>query len=206
MTGKNATGGATKYGRARQLLAGRALADFNHAATTYGNKSLANYTRCIQVVTLGVFPQKDLQDQKRWMRRFLKKPRDMPVQEYIAQVIKINKYLEEFLPTIVVGNATKLPVNELLDLLEFRIPIKWQRQMQVQNFEPTTGTLRDFQNFCERLESALDDPVMDDKSNETSRQEKGNKKRRCNNNDEGKNISTCCMGITLRTAPNSAVP
>ena len=86
------------------------------------NESLSNYTRCIQAVTLGLFLQKALQDQKRWMRRFLKKPRDMPVQDYIAQVIEINDYLAEFPPTIVDGNAIKLPDNELLDLLEFGIP------------------------------------------------------------------------------------
>ena len=57
MTQQNATGRATKYALARQLLAGRALAGFNHSATTYSNDSLANYTRCIQSVTLGVFPQ-----------------------------------------------------------------------------------------------------------------------------------------------------
>ena len=134
MTGRNATGGATKYALVRRLLDGRAMADFNHAATTYRNESLANHTRCIQAVTLGVFHQKALQDQTRWMQSFLKKPRDMPVQDYIAQVIEINNYLEEFPPTIVGRNATKLPDNELLDLLEFRIPIKWQQQMQVQNF------------------------------------------------------------------------
>ena len=92
------------------------------------------------------------------MQPFLKKPRDMPMQEYIAQVIKINDYLKEFLPTIVGRNATKLLEEELLDLLEFRIPIKWQRQMQVQNFGPTARTLQDFQDFCEHLESALDKP------------------------------------------------
>ena len=57
MTGQNATDGATKYALARQLLAGRALADFNRTATINGNESLANYTRCIQVVTFGVFPR-----------------------------------------------------------------------------------------------------------------------------------------------------
>ena len=109
------------------------------------------------------------------MQRFLKKLRDMLVRDYITWVIEINNYLEEFLPTIVGRNATKLPDNEILDLLEFGIPIKWQRQMQAQNFEPTAGTLRDFQNFCERLESALDDPVTDDKSNKMCGQEKGSK-------------------------------
>ena len=58
--------------------------------------------------------------------------------------------------------------------------------MQVQNLEPTAGTLQDFQNFCEPVESVLDKLVTDDKSNKMSR-ENINKKRRCNNNDdEGK--------------------
>ena len=203
---KNATREATKCMLARQLLAGRALADFNHAATANGNKSLANCTRCIQAVTLRVFLQKYLQDKKRWTKHFLKKPRDMPVQDYIAQVVKINDYLAEFPPTIVGRNITRLRDDKLLDLLEFEIPIKWQRQMQVQNFEPTARTLRDFQDFCERLESALDKPVMDNKSNKTSGQENGNKKCCCNNNNKDKNISACCMKRNLHTAPNSAVP
>ena len=61
------------------------------------------------------------------MQRFLKKPRDMLVQEYIARVIEINNYLEEFLPTIIGGNSIKLSDNKLLDLREFGISIKWQR-------------------------------------------------------------------------------
>ena len=42
MMGLNTTGRATKYTLARQLLTGRALADFNNAATLNSNKSLAN--------------------------------------------------------------------------------------------------------------------------------------------------------------------
>ena len=193
MSGQNATGGPTKYALARRLLAGRALADFNHAATLHANETVQNYTRCIAAVTLGVFPQKALQDQKRWMRRFLKKPREMPVREYIARVIEINDYLEEFPPTTVGGDATKLPEDELLDLLEFGIPIKWQRQMQVQNFVPTAGTLREFQDFCERLEAALEETPADPQPKQVSEKGKGNKKRRCNQNDEGKGKHFCML-------------
>ena len=64
MTRQNAIGRATKYALARRLLSGHALVDFNHTATANGIESLANYTRCIQAVTLGVCPLKDLQDQK----------------------------------------------------------------------------------------------------------------------------------------------
>ena len=76
------------------------------------------------------------------MQCFLKKPRDILVQEYIACVIKINDYLKEFLPVIVGRNATKIPDNKLLEILEFGIPIKWQEKIQFQNFEPTAGILR----------------------------------------------------------------
>ena len=100
----------------------------------------------------------------------------MPVQDYIARVTKINDYLTKFPPVTQGRNATNLPKNKLLDLLESGIPLKGQRKMQVQNFEPTAGTLHNFQDFCERLGSALEDPPADNKSNKTSRQEKENKK------------------------------
>ena len=59
--------------------------------------------------------------------------------------------------------------------------------MQVQNLEPTAGTLGNFRDFCERLESALDDHPADNKSNKTYGQERGNKKRYWNNsNNKGK--------------------
>ena len=79
--------------------------------------------------------------------------------------------------------------------------------MKVQTFEPTAGTLRDFQDFCKHLESALDDPPADNKSNKTSGQEKGNKKPHPKIvTTKAKIISACCMGITLRTPPNGAAP
>ena len=47
--------------------------------------------------------------------------------------------------------------------------------------------LHNFHDFCKRLDSALDDPPADNKSNKTSGQEKGNMKRsRNNSNSEDK--------------------
>ena len=61
--------------------------------------------------------------------------------------------------------------------------------MQVQNFKPTAGTLCSFQDYCKRLEAALDDPPADNKSNKTSGKENGNKKRsQNNNNNKGKKL------------------
>ena len=132
----------------------------------------------------------------------------MPVRDYIAHVIEINDYLTEFPPTVVGGDSTKLSDDKLLDLLEFGIPIKWQRQMQVHNFEPTAGTLREFQDFCERLESALDKYAVtqDTNSKKPSGHEKGKKKNAVKTQTPKTLNSVCCMGKTLRTPWNSAVP
>ena len=55
----------------------------------------------------------------------------MLVRDYIARVIEINDYLEEFPSVVAERNATKILEDKLLDLLEFGIPIKWQLQLQV---------------------------------------------------------------------------
>ena len=55
--------------------------------------------------------------------------------------------------------------------------------MQVQKFVSTSGTLCDFQDFYKRLESAIEDQLMDNKSNNTSSQDKGSKNHCCNNNN-----------------------
>ena len=65
--------------------------------------------------------------------------------------------------------------------------------MKVQNFEPTSGILRNFQDFCKLLEATLDDPPADNRSNKTSGQEKGTKKRRWNNNNNKDKINHCML-------------
>ena len=41
---------------------------------------------------------------------------------------------------------------KLLDLLEFRVPIKWQKFMVMHGLDPSKGTIKEFTEFCERLE------------------------------------------------------
>ena len=63
--------------------------------------------------------------------------------------------------------------------------------MKVQKLEPMAVNLSDFQDFCERLESALDDPPADNKFNKTPRQDK--KKKFCQNNNNNKNKKHYCI-------------
>ena len=50
-------------------------------------------------------------------------------------------------------DGTKLPKDEILDLLEFGIPNTWQKAMLLQDFDPQVHTVNDFVQFCERLET-----------------------------------------------------
>ena len=91
------------------------------------------------------------------MRRFLCKPCIMRVKDYAARVVEINSYISDFPPVNATTPATMLGDNELIDLLEFGIPVRWQKYMVMQRFDPLNGTIKEFSKFCELLEDAMDD-------------------------------------------------
>ena len=93
LEGQGATAGPRKFSLARRLLMGSALANFNNSANFCATETREHYLQCIHVVTLGVFPQDALKEQKTWMRRFLKKPANWDIKKYVARVVEINKYL-----------------------------------------------------------------------------------------------------------------
>ena len=47
--------------------------------------------------------------------------------------------------------------NKLLYLLDFGVPIKWQKHTVMHGFDPQNGTIKEFSDFCERLEHAMED-------------------------------------------------
>ena len=109
---------------ARRLLIGESLAHFEKKAETFvetdgeGNKTtceetLDNFELALQAVTMTVFPKKSLTTQKRYMRRIMRKPRDMKTRDYCARYAEINKYLEEF--PLFKGKQQVLPEDEILE-------------------------------------------------------------------------------------------
>ena len=76
------------------------------------------------------------------MRRFLKKPADWDIKQYVARVVEINEYLPRFPPKVIGGNSEKLPDKKLLELLEFGIPLKWCNQLHLRNFNVQEHTIK----------------------------------------------------------------
>ena len=130
--GQNATTGPAKFLLAKRLLEDGALQASKNAARTAGAETTQNYKVVIKAVTAHIMPKKALQKQKRHMRRFLKKPLDLKVKDFVEQVVTINKLLTRFPDSSPTVSAAKIPDNKILDLLESAMPITWQRHMVLQ--------------------------------------------------------------------------
>ena len=81
LDGQSKTARPAKFELDRGFLIRRALADFNNVASLRITETREHYLQCINPVTLGVFPQDALKEQKMWMRRFLKKPADWDIKK-----------------------------------------------------------------------------------------------------------------------------
>eukprot|EP00957_Ditylum_brightwellii_P036349 2752248-Ditylum_brightwellii.AAC.1 len=66
----------------------------------------------------------------------------LTVKEEVVQVLELNSYLKDF-PTHNGNKTQPLDKDELLDILEYRVPASWHREFTVQGFDPSNcGVLR----------------------------------------------------------------
>ena len=95
IVGQAIMSGPNQYSLAKRRLEGIALAAFEKAATAQTSETIATFKECLEELKKHIFPQRALANQKRYMQRFLQKPRDMTVREFAAWLNKINKYLSD---------------------------------------------------------------------------------------------------------------
>ena len=139
--------------------------------------------------------------QKRYIRRALRKPRNMKMREWLARVNEMNNHSPRFPrsgPQQV--DPTKLDDDEIKEIAECGIPHNWQQQMRLQNFDVTEKTVPEFIDFCERFEQletsegGTDNPR---KTNDEKTPKKGNERgrqtdRRNNNSDSSGKVEHHC--------------
>ena len=105
-----------------RLLQGDALAAFNaHKPNRTATETNEAFEKCEKKLTAHVCPPRSATNQKRFMRRFLKKPYLMCIQDDVARVVEMNEYLP-LMPEIGGEEPDILPEDELLELLEFILP------------------------------------------------------------------------------------
>jgi hypothetical protein len=153
LIGQNITTGPPTYAMTRRILEGAALAKFEDSVLDRGTETLDHFTLVLEDMSNYVFPRRALQMQKRFMRRYMRKPRKLKMREFMARVEELNHDLRYF-PVFVPG--ARLLEDELLDIYENGVPNSWQKQFLLQGFDPIEHTKQEFLEFCERLEATED--------------------------------------------------
>ena len=159
--GQDMTTGKQKFAFMRSVLKGDASSTWFAAANVQENiaktagleiESEADLEKCFQALLTHVFPRNALTTQTRYMRRFIRKPRDMTVRAYKTRLLEMNSQLAHFPPQF--SATQKLGAEELYDILQTGIPKSWQREMINQGFDVMDGskTFQDLVDFCERQE------------------------------------------------------
>ena len=150
LTGQNVQSATGKFAMTRRLLEGDALAAFNAEATTQSQETDANYTKCMHKLATYVFPKNALTIQRQWFHRYLHKPTEIKMREFVARINEINAYLDEYPPAF--DKQQMITESEMKDLLEFAIPIIWRVKMAEHAFRPIDHDIVDIVEFCERIE------------------------------------------------------
>ena len=84
--GQNITMAEDKFGMMRNLLREDCLRVFEQGAVEAGEVSDQSFLTCVHKLVTYCFPKNALAIQKRYMRRFLRKPRDMKIREFYVRV------------------------------------------------------------------------------------------------------------------------
>ena len=111
-----------------------------------------DHTTALQAVILDAMPYKAITKEKRYMRRFMKKPPNMRFRTYAAHIMKINKEKNLELPPFK-DTEQVLKKDDLVDILLNGMPTAWEDKMDKHNFDPEAHPIQELIDFCERLES-----------------------------------------------------
>ena len=79
------------------------------------------------------------------------KPRYTKIRDFIWYIDEMVEYLEKFPPF---GEGQRVPYDEILNMVEFSLLKKWQKELIIQGFDSANQCLMDIFEFCERLETA----------------------------------------------------
>jgi hypothetical protein len=185
--GQDITTGPDQYSMCRKVFLNEALTAFNNAATTVGLETVANLKLVFKKVAETVFPLRAYFTQKQAMRRFMRKPKDMKIRDYVDRLQEINNYLVHFPVKEGETAATSLPNEEMMDILLFGIPNSWQKKIVELGFDSIAHTPQEFVEICERI--SYGEQVNDDGQKAKPKQNAGSKGAKWQPNSSGKNSS-----------------
>jgi hypothetical protein len=102
----------------------------------------------LKAVAQMVFPFRALENPKQWMRRRMRKPKELSIRKYVAAVGRLNNSL----PVFPNGKESdKFTPREILEILEWSIPKSWRTKFDLDGYVPTEFTKERFMTECEAI-------------------------------------------------------
>ena len=160
-TQNSVTGPTDQLATVRSILRGDSLTCFNtyivdHSAYINDQGVPTNIVLTLDGVLAGlhavaetVFPFRALSNQKLWMRRGMKKPKELSFRKTAAAVGRLNNSL----PLFPGGTeADKFSDEEIVELLEWSIPQAWRTKFDLDGYIPTSFPKARLVVECEILE------------------------------------------------------
>ena len=167
--GQNITNGPGMYDVLRRHLKGTAVTKYGNVARDTGPQTIQNFKIVVKELTKYFFPQHAVRIQKRYIRRFIRKPKDMKFRAFVNRVLELNGHLDKFPEETTNVTPTILENDEIKDILHHACPKSWQDQMTTLGFNFPEKTIEDMIEFCERFEQIEDDVIP--KKKKSSRKE-----------------------------------
>ena len=163
---------------------------------TYGQENFNDaLLGTVQGVVLNSLPSKALARAKRQLRRFTRKPADMEVRTYVQHLERINAMEIPHLPPF--GADQHLSDDELIDILMYGTPNRWEAEMDKQGFDPyaQNHTLCEVAEFMERIENAeeFSGTATTAQPKKGNKSPSNNKKRPNTGNDSSKAKKHCAV-------------
>jgi hypothetical protein len=114
----------------------------------------------LNAVAQMVFLFRALENQKQWMRRRMRKPKELSIRKYVAAVGRLNNSL----PVFPNGKESdKFTPREIIEILEWSIPENWRTKFDSDGYVPTEFTKEWFMTECEAIEH--NEPKIHHKTN-----------------------------------------
>ena len=184
--GQDITTGPDQYSMCRKVFQNEALTAFNSAATSVGTETVANLKLVFKKAATTVFPLRAYFTQKQAMRRFMRKPKDMKIRDYVDRLQEINNYLVHFPVKDDEPAAASLPKEEMMDIFLFGIPNSWQKKIVELGFDSISHTPQEFVEICERISYG---ETIEDGQKAKPKQNAGPKGAKLQPNSSRKNFS-----------------
>ena len=109
---------------------------------------VANFDTALQAMAKHIFPTHTYCEQKRYLRRYLKKPTDMKVRKCVTRIVKVNSFFVHF-PSETGKNCGSLHKDEAKEIIYHSLFSPRRKQIILQGFNYVEQIIDFMVNFLE---------------------------------------------------------